>query len=68
MKIKVFNRTNAVKESYRELEKSKIIISISDPDKSRASFNRDNKSIKAKLYLSFYDKVVYTSPNSNLSN
>lgn len=55
MKIRIFNRTNAIKESYRELEKSKVIISISDPDKSFASFNRDNKSIKAKLYLSFYD-------------
>jgi len=55
MKVKIFNRTNAVKESYRELEKSKVIISISDPDKERASFCRDNKSIKAKLYLFFYD-------------
>lgn len=55
MEIKIFNRTNAVKESYRELKKSKVIISISDPDKSRANFNRENKSIKAKLYLSFYD-------------
>ena len=55
MKIRIFNRTNAIKESYRQLEKSKVIISISDPDKSFASFNRDNKSIKAKLYLSFYD-------------
>ena len=55
MKIRIFNRTNAIKESYRELEKSKVIISISDPDKSFASFNRDNRSIKAKLYLPFYD-------------
>lgn len=55
MRIRIFSRTNAVKESYRELEKSKVIISISDPDKSRAGFNRYNKSIKAKLFLFFYD-------------
>lgn len=56
MKIRIFNRTNAIKESYRELEENKVIISISDPDKSFASFNHDNKSIKARLYLSFYDR------------
>ena len=55
MNVKIFNRTKAVKESYRELEKSKVIISISDPDKSRANLNRENDSIKAKLFLFFYD-------------
>ena len=55
MKIRIFSRQKAVKTSYKELEGSKVIISISDPDKNRANFNLQNNSIKAKLYLSFYD-------------
>lgn len=55
MNIKIFSRQKAVKESYRDLTGDKVIISISDPDKSRANFNLANNSIKAKLYLSFHD-------------
>lgn len=55
MIIKIFSRQQAVKQSYTDLDGSKIIISISDPLEEKAKFNRNNISIKSVLYLSFYD-------------
>ena len=55
MEIKIFSREKAVKESYKNLEGQKAVISIRDPDKDPVKFNPANHSIKAKLYLSFYD-------------
>lgn len=55
MTIKIFSRQQAVKQSYTDFDGSKIIISISDPFKGKAKFNRNNISIKSVLYLSFYD-------------
>ncbi len=55
MTIKIFSRQQAVKQSYTDFDGSKIIISISDPFKEKAKFNRNNISIKSVLYLSFYD-------------
>ena len=55
MNIKILSRKNAVRLSYKELEIPKVIISVSDPYKENAKFNRENKSIKDVLYLSFYD-------------
>ncbi|MBQ3379913.1 MAG: dual specificity protein phosphatase family protein [Clostridia bacterium] len=55
MNIKILSRTKAVKLSYKDLEGTKVIISISDPESERAHFNRENNSIKEVLYLSFYD-------------
>lgn len=55
MNISILSRTKAVKLSYTELENDKVIISVKDPGVENAYFNRDNKSIKEILYLSFYD-------------
>ena len=55
MDIKVMSKSEAVKQSYTDLAGEKVIISIADLFAERAHFNRDNKSIKAVLYLSFED-------------
>ncbi len=55
MEVKILSRTKAVKLSYTDFEKDKIIISIKDPWAEKAQFNGGNGSIKENLYLSFYD-------------
>ena len=55
MNIKILSRVKAVKLSYTDFEKDKVIISIKDPWADNAHFNRNNSSIKEILYLSFYD-------------
>ena len=55
MNIKILSRTKAVKLSYNDYKGTKVVISISDPESERAHFNKENKSIKEVLYLSFYD-------------
>ena len=55
MKVKILSRTKAVKLSYTDFEKDKVIISIRDPFNEPAEFNHGNSSIKEILYLSFYD-------------
>ncbi|MBQ6568950.1 MAG: dual specificity protein phosphatase family protein [Clostridia bacterium] len=55
MTIKVLSRAKAVKLSYKELTGDKVIISISDPLNKKAGFNRNNRSVKEILYLSFDD-------------
>ena len=55
MDIKIFSKTKAVKHSYTDLAGDKVIISIADLFAEKAHFNRNNKSIKAVLYLSFED-------------
>lgn len=55
MNIKILSRTKAVKLSYTDFEKDKVIISIRDPWAEKAQFNDGNSSIKEILYLSFYD-------------
>ena len=55
MNIKILSRTKAVKLSYKDFAKDKVIISISDPFNEKAHFNQGNSSIKEILYLSFYD-------------
>lgn len=55
MNIKILSRTKAIKMSYTDFEKDKVIISISDPFNESAKFNSGNNTIKEVLYLSFYD-------------
>ena len=55
MNIKILSRTKAIKLSYTDFEKDKVIISIRDPWAEKAHFNDGNSSIKEILYLSFYD-------------
>ena len=55
MNIRILSRTKAVKLSYTDFEKDKVIISIKDPWAEKAHFNGGNGSIKEILYLSFYD-------------
>ena len=55
MNIEILSRTKAIKLSYTDFAKDKVIISISDPFNEKAHFNQGNSSIKEVLYLSFYD-------------
>lgn len=53
--IKILGRAKAVKLSYTDFENTKAIISISDPFSEPAKFNKNNRTVKNILYLSFYD-------------
>ncbi|MGN0535450.1 MAG: hypothetical protein ACI4IR_05565 [Eubacterium sp.] len=53
--IIALNREKAIRLSYSDFDKDKIIISIRDPNKVKPEFNINNSSIKDILYLSFYD-------------
>ena len=55
MNIKIFSREEAIKHSYTDFGRKKVIISIRDPHNEKAEFNKGNSSIKDILYLSFYD-------------
>lgn len=55
MNIKIFSREEAIKHSYTDFGRKKVIISIRDPHNEKADFNQGNSSIKDILYLSFYD-------------
>lgn len=53
--IIALSREKAIRLSYSDFDKDKIIISIRDPNKVKPEFNINNSSIKDILYLSFYD-------------
>lgn len=55
MVIKVLSREQAIRNSYTNFERKKVIISICDPHNEKVEFNQGNSSIKDILYLSFYD-------------
>lgn len=55
MRIQVFNRKQAIKQSKVDCAEDKVIISISTPGDEFPEFCEQNHSILDVLFLSFYD-------------
>lgn len=66
-KILILSRKKAVRLSYQDMSIDRIIISISDLDKTHPRFNENNFSIKGILYL-YFDDVLNGEPGAMTSN
>lgn len=60
MEFVILNKSKAQRLSYTDYSSAKVIISIRTPGDEKAEFNSNNKTIKAILYLEFYD-ISYNS-------